>query len=413
MAGWMNPVSRSPMWRKVYPRSSSSCRQCQATRPMPDSREMSIWAMWTMVVGASAGIYRNPGEHDVAQRQPVHAGAQEAVQRLGRSVDDRLVLVERGVEHHGHARPLLEGADELPVAGVGPPRHGLQAAGAVDVGDGRDERPLLRADGVDLDHERVGAIDGEPIAGSLLQNGGSKRAERLAALDLEVEDVLHVAAPGVGEDRTVAQGPRTPFRTPLIPAHDLAAHQGLGRLGRQAILAAHALDPYIIEGAILAARLRNAGRDGLADLRFLMGRSPVAVLHDETVARRAEHRVVHPEGGAESRAGVAGRGLNEYVLHVRLREEPAVGERVHAAAASQRQALEAGAFLEGAHQGEKALLVDPLQRGGQVLVALRQLLGRLARRSQQLREGRGEKGAEDGRAVVPGHVDALGEVPEV
>src|SRR3954469_7287751 len=37
------------MWRKEYPRASSSCRQCQATRPIPDSREISSCATWTMV----------------------------------------------------------------------------------------------------------------------------------------------------------------------------------------------------------------------------------------------------------------------------------------------------------------------------------------------------------------------------
>ena len=43
------------------------------------------------------------------------------------------------------------------------------------------------------------------------------------------------------------------------------------------------------------------------------------MLHDEAAARRAEHRVVDPEGGAESGAGVAGGGLDVDLLDVRVR----------------------------------------------------------------------------------------------
>ena len=50
--------------------------------------------------------------------------------------DDRLVLVERGVEHHRHAGQFAEGLDQSLVARVGAAGDGLQPARAVDMGHG-------------------------------------------------------------------------------------------------------------------------------------------------------------------------------------------------------------------------------------------------------------------------------------
>ncbi len=251
------------------------------------------------------------------------------------------------------------------------------------------------------------------VARALLQDRGGERSEGLPALDLEVEEVLHVRPPRIGQDRAVAEGPRPPFRASLVPADDLAAGESLGGLHCQAVLVRDRLDTDLPPPAVHSPRLREPRGDRLADLRLAVCRTPGAVLHDEAVPWRAEHGVVDPEGRSQGGAGVAGRGLDVNVLDVRPVEELAVGERVHGAAAGQGQARQAGPPLEGAHQGEEALLVDGLERGGEVLVALRQLLVRAPGRPQELLQRRGEDPAELGVAVLPGHVHALGEVAEV
>ena len=40
----------------------------------------------------------------VAKYQQIHFGAQKAVERLLGLADDRLILVERRIQYHGHAR---------------------------------------------------------------------------------------------------------------------------------------------------------------------------------------------------------------------------------------------------------------------------------------------------------------------
>ena len=74
----------------------------------------------------------------VLQHDPMHLRSQEAVQRFRWRVDDRLVLVERRIEHDRDASLLAEGVDQGPVARVLRLRDTLQAAGAVDVGYGGD-----------------------------------------------------------------------------------------------------------------------------------------------------------------------------------------------------------------------------------------------------------------------------------
>src|SRR5438067_2716479 len=63
----------------------------------------------------------------------VHAGAEEALDRLFRLADDRLVLVERRIEHHRDAGRALELLDQLPVEWRGAAVDGLQATRAIHV----------------------------------------------------------------------------------------------------------------------------------------------------------------------------------------------------------------------------------------------------------------------------------------
>src|SRR3712207_9404519 len=66
-------------------------------------------------------------------RSRIHVGAGEAIDRLVRRADDRLVFVERRVEQHRDTGLAPEFVDQLPVAWVHVPLHRLEAPGAVDV----------------------------------------------------------------------------------------------------------------------------------------------------------------------------------------------------------------------------------------------------------------------------------------
>jgi len=136
--------------------------------------------------------------------------------------DDGLILVEGGVQDHRHPRELAKLINETPVAGVVRPAHGLQTAGAVHVGNRRDHLALLGPDLINLEHEGVGIVDLEVLAGRLLVNGRGKGPEGLAALDLEVQDILHVGPPRIANDAPVAQSPGAPLHAALEPTCHLA-----------------------------------------------------------------------------------------------------------------------------------------------------------------------------------------------
>ena len=61
-----------------------------------------------------------------ADRQHVHACAFEAIDRFGRSADDRLILVEAGIQNDGNSRPALEGPYQIVVQRVFLAADGLQ-----------------------------------------------------------------------------------------------------------------------------------------------------------------------------------------------------------------------------------------------------------------------------------------------
>ena len=73
---------------------------------------------------------------------------------------------------------------------------GLQAAGAIDVRDGRDLSPLFLADLKHLHHERNSVVLFEPSADVLVEHRGRKRPKRFPPFDLCVEDGLHIARRG-------------------------------------------------------------------------------------------------------------------------------------------------------------------------------------------------------------------------
>ena len=92
----------------------------------------------------------------IAHRQNVHPGTKETVDGLFRGQDDRLVLVEGGIEEHRHAGQLFEFLDQRPVPRVGLAAHRLKTSSSIDMRRGRNGGPLFRAHRVRKIHERRG-----------------------------------------------------------------------------------------------------------------------------------------------------------------------------------------------------------------------------------------------------------------
>ena len=82
--------------------------------------------------------------------------AEKTVQRLCGKMDDRLVLIERGVEEHRYAGLALEGFDEAPVSWVRALADRLEAARPVHVRNSRHALALCFSYGIDLQHEGIG-----------------------------------------------------------------------------------------------------------------------------------------------------------------------------------------------------------------------------------------------------------------
>ena len=62
------------------------------------SGEKYWWMMRMLTAGESSSLY-----HGRAKHKDIHPGPEEAIERFFRLVDDRLVLVERGVQDDRHA----------------------------------------------------------------------------------------------------------------------------------------------------------------------------------------------------------------------------------------------------------------------------------------------------------------------
>ena len=89
---------------------------------------------------------------------------------------------------------------------------------------------------------------------------GANGRERSAPLDLEIEDVLHVGAPRIAQDRAVAERARSPFQAALEPADHLALGDRLRRAPAQGRLVGDALDGAargVEIGAALGQRPRS------------------------------------------------------------------------------------------------------------------------------------------------------------
>ena len=306
---------------------------------------------------------------------------------------DRLVLVERRVEQDRHAGLPLELLDQPVVARVHVPFDGLQPPRVVDVVHGGHLVALVRPRPVDENHERRAVVLLVPLAGSLGEDRRRERAKRLAVLDARVEDVLHVVASRVGDDRAVAERARAELHPSLEPAHDLARGDVLGDRAEQRV---------VVEQLRLEARA--ADRAAVVRVRVLGAR--VRVIHHEA-ARAAERLVPHVVRGADRDAAVAGRGLDVEPVEGGLGADAAVRDGVERDAAGEAEVRQAGAAMRLVDCVQVRLLEHGLQRAGDVLVVLRQLALRLARGAERLLELGREDAPDRRRAVAPRHVHAL------
>ncbi len=144
-------------------------------------------------------------------------------------VDDGLSHdVEGGVEEDGDASELLEVGEELVVAGVGFLGDGLDASGAVDVGDGGDAFAHVGEDVVDEEHEGGGVAAFEVFVGVAVDDAGGEGSEFFSEFYAGVYFVLHVGACGVGEDGACAECAGSEFHASLVPADDVALGEAFG-----------------------------------------------------------------------------------------------------------------------------------------------------------------------------------------
>ena len=97
------------------------------------------------------------------------------------------------------------------------------------------------------------------------------------------------------------------------------------------------------------------------------------MLHHE-VARVIQFLMPDPQRGAESRAIVARRWLHVDLVEGCVCPNLAVGHGVHAAAAGEAELVHLCALPEPVEDVERGLLVDDLERVGEILVVLGDLL---------------------------------------
>ena len=218
-------------------------------------------------------------------------------------------------------------------------------------------------------------------------------------LDPRVEDVLHVVPPRVGDDRAVAERARAELHASLEPADDVAGGDAL---------CDEAEERVVVEE--LRLEPGRAKRTAAARIRVL---GPgVRVIHDEG-ALPPELAVPDVVRGADGDAAVAGRGLDVQPVERRLATDAAVRDGVQRDAAGEAEVRRPRAPLRLVDDVQVRVLEHGLQRAGDVLVVLRQLARRLARRPEDLLEARREDAADRRRPLRPRHVDAAVVVREV
>jgi len=137
----------------------------------------------------------------LGRHERVRFALQEGLEGVGGGVDDGLALeVERGIQNHGHPGALPEALDQGVVVGAVFPEDGLQAPGAIHVGDCRQEAGLRflhrndvkhvarRMQAAELCHPQAAVVRrlhvSRPTGGFLRASRQPGRPRDLASLDL-------------------------------------------------------------------------------------------------------------------------------------------------------------------------------------------------------------------------------------
>src|SRR5712691_2131727 len=125
------------------------------------------------------------------------------------SVDDGLAFeVERSVEQHRHSGGLAKSLDKPVILPALLFSYRLKSPCAIDVRDGGDNVPLVFLHIHHVEHETGGIVpcglgQCEIFLDPFSKDRWSKRTERLTELNLHVDEVLHIRAPGVGKDAPI------------------------------------------------------------------------------------------------------------------------------------------------------------------------------------------------------------------
>ena len=217
---------------------------------------------------------------------------------LGR-VDNRLALqVERGVEHYGNAGSLSKVLDQPVIFRVHFFLNSLKPRCAIHVCDGGENLPLSFPYVHHVEHEaswivpwRFGQC--KVLLCTLSQYRRSKGTERLAELDLDVDDVLHIGTPRVGQDAPIPQRTRPPFKPILEPPYDLSGLKFINNPLYQLLLA---IEPPIMD-AFLSQELFDLARTVLL--------SPVGMRQNQ-LTRLTQNGMMSIEGRSNRPAAVTG-----------------------------------------------------------------------------------------------------------
>src|SRR5665213_2368727 len=195
--------------------------------------------------------------------------------------------------------------------------------------DGREYSAFLRPNWVHLLHERIWCRIHEVVVQRFLQDRRREGTKFFAELDLRVDEIAHIGAPRVGKDAPVAERTRPPLHPPLEPAHLVAIRNQPRAHPADGVLVFHGR--LFVRPFLVLPRIDDRGK-----IESRIGRSPIAMLHDER-ARLAEHLIPYIEGRAKGRSIIARSGLNVELLEWRVRAHLAVRNAVHRATAGKTQ----------------------------------------------------------------------------
>ena len=217
----------------------------------------------------------------------------------------------------------------------------------------------------------------EPLGRPFGEHRRSERPESFALFHLVVEVLDHRRIARIGEDRSVAEGPRTELHPPLEPTHHRAAVEGLGNDRRELLVGRVFGERDLVVGEPLDDRLvferrpEHAARHGVAASSGRTG-SPT-------------HLVPRPHRGADRSAIVACCGLHPDLLERPVAQDPLVGHAVQRDAACEAGRGLPRQLVGPPGHGEHHLLEHHLGGAGDVgLTPTERLAGRPGRAVEQV-----------------------------